>query len=68
MSLLFWFFLNFFVAFVSREEKALRNKPFPGNRYGNGLDMKQEQKLQQGPYAYKDIAAVLLSLLAILHF
>jgi hypothetical protein len=45
LSLLFWFFLNFFVAFVSREEKALRNKAFPGNRYGNGLDMKQETML-----------------------
>jgi len=45
LSLLFWFFLNFFVVFVSREEKALRNKAFPGNRYGNGLDMKQETML-----------------------
>ena len=45
LSLLFGFFLNFFVAFVSREEKALRNKAFPGNRYSNGLDMKQETSL-----------------------
>ena len=32
LSLLFWFFLHFFVAFVSGEEKALRNKAFHGNR------------------------------------
>jgi len=45
LSLLFWLFINYFVAFVSREEKALRDKAFPGNRYGNGLDMKQETML-----------------------
>jgi len=45
LSLLSSLFFDFFVAFVSREEKALRNKAFPGNRYGNGLDIKQETML-----------------------